>query len=144
MNFGYEKHKTCVLCFLFPVHIELNLLVWNFTSKCYLASESKLYLLENSYLDHREAIKRRAGDQIMWTNRKAGLGLAFVNRIPRLFDICNRLVCGSIFASVKIQGKLTYNVNVGLAFEFGLVLTIFNEEAYLTFKSIFHKALKVF
>ena len=75
MNFGYEKHKTCVLCFLFPVHIELNLLVWNFTSKCYLASESKLYLLENSYLDHREAIKRRAGDQIMWTNRKAGLGL---------------------------------------------------------------------
>jgi len=26
---------------------------------------------------------------------------------------------------------------------FGLVLTIFNEGAYLTFKSIFHKALKL-
>ena len=28
--------------------------------------------------------------------------------------------------------------------EFGLVLTIFNEGAYLTFKSIFHKALNLF
>ena len=27
---------------------------------------------------------------------------------------------------------------------FGLVLTIFNEVAYLTFKSIFHKALNLF
>jgi len=29
-------------------------------------------------------------------------------------------------------------------FKFGLVLTIFNEGAYLTFKSIFHKALNLF
>ena len=57
-----------------------------------------------------------------------------------------------IMAYVKLPGKFHMELVLILMNVFGfcldifwfLVLTIFNEGAYLTFKSIFHKALNLF